>query len=79
MLADHENSVTVGKDVTASSYERVAVDQFGTQVMKQLGWKGTGFGIGRNKDKAANAIEYIPRQHRLGLGSTAVSRDQLGK
>lgn len=79
MLAERESNVTVGADVTASSYERVAVDKFGTQVMKQLGWKGEGYGIGRNKEKAATAIEYIPRQHRLGLGATAVSREQLAK
>lgn len=51
----------IGDETTASSYERVPVDHFGKQVLTRLGWQGTGFGIGRNKDKQSQVIEYIPR------------------
>ena len=69
LLFDHESKVQIGPETTASSYDRVPVDQFGTAVLTKLGWQGTGFGIGRNKEKASQVIEYIPRQHRLGLGA----------
>lgn len=69
LLFDHESKVQIGAETTASSYERCPVDRFGTQVLKQLGWQGEGHGIGRNKEKASQVIEYIPRQHRLGLGA----------
>ncbi len=39
--------------------------------MNGLGWK-QGFGIGRDKAKVSQAIEYIPRQYRLGLGAKAM-------
>ena len=79
LLFDHESKVQIGPETTASSYERVPVDKFGSQVLSKLGWQGEGHGIGRNKDKASQVIEYIPRQHRLGLGAQALSKEQLLK
>jgi len=53
--------------------------QFGKAVLRDLGWK-TGHGIGRQKDEiSVEPIEYINRQHRLGLGATALSKEQLTK
>mmetsp|Transcript_13043 Transcript_13043/g.15557 ORF Transcript_13043/g.15557 Transcript_13043/m.15557 type:complete len:151 (+) Transcript_13043:234-686(+) len=79
MLFDHESKVQIGPETTSSSYERVPVDQFGSQVLAKLGWQGEGHGIGRNKDRPNQVIEYIPRQHRLGLGAQALSKEQLLK
>ena len=61
LLFDNESKVQIGPEATASSYDRVPVDAFGTAVLTKLGWQGSGHGIGRNKDKAAQVIEYIPR------------------
>ena len=79
LLFDHESKVQIGRDTTSGSYDRMPVDQFGTDVLKKLGWLGSGHGIGRNKEKASQIIEYIPRQHRLGLGAQALSREQIMK
>lgn len=48
-------------------------------MLSKLGWQGAGHGIGRNKDKASQVIEFIPRQHRLGLGAQALTKEQLLK
>ena len=53
LLFDHESKVQIGPETTSSSYDRMPVDQFGTDVLKKLGWAGTGHGIGRNKEKAS--------------------------
>jgi len=51
------------------------VDAFGGKILANLGWK-EGCGIGKDSDKAiASAIEYIPRQFRLGLGAKALTQD----
>ena len=70
-LFNNESKVFIGQDTTETSYERMPVDNFGTTMLTKLGWQGDGFGIGKNKEnqKAAQIIEYIPRQHRLGLGA----------
>ena len=75
LLLNHESKVFIGEDTTLSSYERMPVDNFGKQMLTKLGWQGDGYGIGRNKEKATEVIEYIPRQHRLGLGAQALSKD----
>ena len=80
LLFDHESKVQIGPETTSSSYDRMPIDKFGSNVLQKLGWKGEGHGIGRNKDKGpSQVIEYIPRQHRLGLGAQALSRDELLK
>lgn len=38
MLFDHESKVQIGAATTSSSYERVPVDAFGSQVLSKLGW-----------------------------------------
>ena len=78
-LFNHEAKVHIGTDTTSSSYQRMPVDDFGKEILTKLGWQGTGHGIGRNKEKAAQIIEYIPRQHRLGLGAKALTMEQLKK
>ena len=46
-------------------------------MLQNLGWK-KGFGIGRQKDsQLCDPIEYIARQHRLGLGAKAFTKDQV--
>lgn len=61
LLFDHESKVQIGAETTTSSYDRVPVDKFGSAVLSKLGWQGAGHGIGRNKDKASQVIEFIPR------------------
>ena len=78
-LFNHESKVHIGTDTTSSSYQRMPVDNFGKEMLTKLGWQGDGHGIGRNKEKATQIIEYIPRQHRLGLGAKALTLDQLKK
>ena len=79
LLLNHESNVFIGEDTTATSYERVSVDNFGKQMLTKLGWQGDGYGIGRNYNKPTQIIEYIPRQHRLGLGAQALSKEQILK
>jgi len=66
--------VHIGQDTTTDSYSRMPVQNFGKSVLSKLGWQD-GFGIGKNKDQLSDPIEYIPRQHRLGLGANALSKD----
>ena len=79
LMLNNESKVFIGQDTTETSYERMPVDNFGKNVLTKLGWQGDGYGIGKNKEKASQIIEYIPRQHRLGLGAQALSKDQLKK
>lgn len=55
------------------------IDQFGKNVLGKLGWK-EGVGIGRGP-KGSNTIvepiEYMPRQHRLGLGAKPMTKEQI--
>lgn len=42
-----------------------------------MGWK-EGHGLGKDSDKpTSQALEYIPRQHRLGLGAKALTKEQV--
>ena len=38
LLLNHESNVFIGEDTTATSYERVSVDNFGKQMLTKLGW-----------------------------------------
>ncbi|KNE55797.1 hypothetical protein AMAG_01670 [Allomyces macrogynus ATCC 38327] len=56
-------------DLDTAQYESVAVTDFGTAMLKGMGWR-EGDVIGRNKEHAlAKPIEYIPRPSLLGLGA----------
>jgi hypothetical protein len=56
-------------DVNDSTWEAMPIAQFGSALLRGMGWK-PGKGIGLNAKGAATAIEYVPRNHRLGLGAT---------
>ena len=52
------------------------IEEFGAKILTNLGWK-EGFGLGKDSDKPSAPIEYIPRQHRLGLGAKALTLEQV--
>ncbi|GAX84888.1 hypothetical protein CEUSTIGMA_g12309.t1 [Chlamydomonas eustigma] len=52
------------------AYEEMPVEEFGLAMLRGMGWK-EGMGVGRNR-KVAEAIEYLKRPERLGLGAQAV-------
>jgi hypothetical protein len=62
-LAHHASDV----DPTSSVYANVAIGDFGSALLRGMGWKG---GDNKNYDKSGNKNEEIrPRPHRLGLGA----------
>lgn len=74
-----QESVFIGSATTKDSYDRVAVENFGSEIMANMGWK-KGFGIGRQKnEEVCEPIEYVARQHRLGLGAQALSKEEVKK
>ena len=55
-LPNLKQNVKIGSDTNFTT----PIEDFGTKIMNGLGWK-QGFGIGRDKAKVSQAIEYIPR------------------
>ena len=57
------------------------IEDFGKSVLAKLGWQ-EGKAIGRTNMQGGGVtqpIEYIPRQHRLGLGAKPLTKEQLKK
>jgi G-patch domain len=80
MLYDVASEPFIGRDAETEAYERMPIDEFGKSVLAKLGWQ-EGKAIGRsnmqqgNSAKITQPIEYIPRQHRLGLGAKPLSKE----
>ena len=72
----------IGKDAENDDYDRMPIEDFGKSVLSKLGWQ-EGKAIGRtnmqNGAQVTQPIEYIPRQHRLGLGAKPLTKEQLKK
>lgn len=63
-------NIKIGIDTTRDTYTTTPIDTFGVKILTKLGWK-QGDGIGRNTSHIhIEPIEYVPRNHRLGLGAT---------
>eukprot|EP01017_Pseudomicrothorax_dubius_P013855 TRINITY_DN1625_c0_g1_i1.p1 TRINITY_DN1625_c0_g1~~TRINITY_DN1625_c0_g1_i1.p1 ORF type:complete len:340 (+),score=93.96 TRINITY_DN1625_c0_g1_i1:38-1057(+) len=70
----------VGEDVDDLSYMRVSVNDFGMQMLKQMGWY-EGRGVGKNPTNALmTPIQYVPRHQRTGLGAIPkhIAQKELG-
>lgn len=52
------------------------IESFGKSVLGKFGWK-EGAEVGRNKGVITEPIEYVPRQHRLGLGAKPLTKEQI--
>ena len=74
------NIAQIGRDAESDAYERVPIEDFGKNVLSKLGWQ-EGKAIGRinmsgnGKVGVVQPIEYMPRQHRLGLGAKPLSKE----
>ena len=74
----------IGRDAETESYDRMPIEDFGKSVLAKLGWQ-EGKAIGRMNishgvsAKLIEPIEYIPRQHRLGLGAKPLTKEQIKK
>lgn len=83
-MYDLANEAKIGKDAEYDGYDRMPIEDFGKSVLSKLGWK-EGIAIGRTnlslgaQAKVTQPIEYIPRQHRLGLGARPLTKEQLKK
>ena len=59
----------LGTDADDDSYRRLPISNFGVEMLKHMGWY-EGRGLGKNPTHALmNPIEYVPRNHRAGLGA----------
>eukprot|EP00347_Sterkiella_histriomuscorum_P020443 403337786 len=70
----------IGKDMDEEAYDRMPIESFGKSVLSKFGWQ-EGVAVGRNAatSKIVQPIDYMPRQHRLGLGARPLSKDELKK
>lgn len=74
------NIAQIGRDAESDAYERVPIEDFGKNVLSKLGWQ-EGKAIGRinmsgnGMGGVVQPIEYMPRQHRLGLGAKPLSKE----
>jgi len=50
------------------AYDEVPVEEFGKAMLRGMGW-AVGMGIGRRMEDPNQPVEYVARQHRLGLGA----------
>ena len=55
---------------SVEAYEAMPIEEFGMAMLRGMGWK-EGMGVGRNR-KMVDAIEYLKRPERLGLGAQSV-------
>ena len=70
----------IGRDAESDAYERVPIEDFGKNVLSKLGWQeGKAIGRASGNGKVVQPIEYMPRQHRLGLGAKPLSKEQIKK
>ena len=53
---------------TLERYDEVPVHEFGAALLRGMGWS-EGKAIGRNASGLTAPVEFVPRQHRLGLGA----------
>jgi len=52
------------------------IDAFGKNVLSKLGWvEGKGIGRNPNKNSIVEPIDFLPRQHRLGLGAKPMTKE----
>lgn len=66
----------IGDQATEETYEKTAISSFGSKFLGlKSGWKA-GQPIGRTNAKIIEPIEYLPRQHNLGLGAKALTAKQ---
>ncbi|CDW79585.1 g patch domain and kow motifs-containing [Stylonychia lemnae] len=70
----------IGKDMDEDAYDRMPIENFGKSVLAKLGWS-EGIILGRTSQngKIVQPIDYMPRQHRLGLGARPLTKEQLKK
>ena len=54
----------IGKDVTADSYKKIGIEDFGKSILKKFGWKEP------EKPDERFSKPMLPRHQRLGLGAT---------
>ncbi len=64
-LAHHASDV----DPTSSVYANVAIGDFGSALLRGMGWKGGDNNNNTNKNSGNKNEEIKPRPHRLGLGA----------
>lgn len=55
-------------DVGTDTYERVPVEAFGEALLRGMGWQ-PGSSIGLSGTGPVSVVEFVPRNHRLGLGA----------
>jgi len=66
------------EQASLDDYESMPIESFGEALLRGMGWK-EGQGIGRNGKGAAEAVEYVARPTRLGLGATPKERKEPEK
>ena len=71
-----ENLESLADDISEEAYERVAVEDFGKNILSQLGWK-EGEAIGKNENGLAKPITFLSRQKGLGLGAQPLNSSQI--
>jgi hypothetical protein len=54
----------------AEATNRISMDDFGTAMLRGMGWKGHGDTIGLTNKQFVECIDVKPREGRLGLGAT---------
>mmetsp|Transcript_12936 Transcript_12936/g.33363 ORF Transcript_12936/g.33363 Transcript_12936/m.33363 type:complete len:503 (-) Transcript_12936:516-2024(-) len=50
------------------AYEAMPIDKFGEAMLRGMGWRD-GMNVGRNQSSVVQAVEYVARPGRLGLGA----------
>ncbi|GFR50756.1 hypothetical protein Agub_g13023 [Astrephomene gubernaculifera] len=68
--AFHEAMEQLPDVADEEAYELMPVEEFGRAMLRGMGWE-EGMGVGRNRRKV-DAIEYVRRPERLGLGAQPV-------
>ncbi|EFJ51408.1 hypothetical protein VOLCADRAFT_87660 [Volvox carteri f. nagariensis] len=69
--AFRESVVELPDAMDVEAYEAMPVEEFGKAMLRGMGWE-EGMGVGRNRQKV-DAIEYVRRPERLGLGAQPVA------
>lgn len=70
---------TLPDEADSQAYDSMPVDAFGLAMLRGMGWK-EGQVLGKNKTKkAVNAMEFIPRGVRLGLGAAPDSHNKKNR
>eukprot|EP00210_Caulerpa_lentillifera_P002228 g2141.t1 len=67
---------TLPDEANSQAYQQMPVDVFGLAMLRGMGWK-EGQVLGKNKNKTpVEAMEFIPRASRLGLGAAPDSQNK---